>query len=136
MNLTIRTDLEEKAFELKEDDCNKLMHIAASMQREYRNSRDDRPFEDGYKGFLIVKCKACGKIKGFCAKTPMTTFRCSCGEETPLSHMRKAYVTCKCGGHFRYRTNITDEYFDFSCLSCGSPVDMFWNAKKRTFESM
>lgn len=30
-----------------------------------------------YKGFLLIKCESCGKMKGFCAKTPISRYKCN-----------------------------------------------------------
>lgn len=86
-----------------------------------------------YRGFLLIKCKHCGKLKGFCTKTPITEFTCECGEKTALHDLKPAYLKCKCGGQYKYKTNVTDETFDYNCLNCGSPVDMELNSRRNTY---
>ncbi len=142
MKVSIQSETEKIDFDLREEDIRSLYETAARLEsnakRSPRGYKGDRPKynpEAGHKGFMIVRCKSCGKTKGFCAKTPITSFRCHCGEETQLGDMRRAFVTCKCGGNFKYRTNIRDDYFEFNCLNCGSPVDLYWNEKKKAYES-
>lgn len=142
MNVKIQTETEEKEFNLSQGSARKILSIAQRMELTDKESCiDHKPKmkfnpENGHKGFLIIRCQKCGKIKGFCAKNPVTDYRCSCGAETPLGDLRRAEVTCKCGGHYKYRTNIEDKVFDFSCLSCGSPVDLVWNDRKKVYESL
>ena len=88
---------------------------------------------DEYRGFLLIKCEKCGKIKGFCTKTTTSRHRCECGHLTELKDLKRAYLECKCGGHYKYNTNITDDVFDFPCLNCGSPVDMELNKRRNTY---
>lgn len=49
-------------------------------QREQQGEQEP----DEYKGFLMIKCEKCGEIKGFCAKTPISEYRCQCGGKTKL----------------------------------------------------
>ena len=86
-----------------------------------------------YRGFLLIKCEHCGKIRGFCAKTPTTEHRCECGGRTKLHDLKPAYLKCKCGGQYKYKTNITDETFEYNCLNCGSPVDLELNSRRNTY---
>lgn len=93
--------------------------------------RRDEP--QAYKGFLLVKCEECGKIRGFCAKNPATSSRCECGHRTELRDLKPAYLKCKCGSQFKYKTNITDETFDYTCLNCGGPIDVQLNKRRDTY---
>lgn len=86
-----------------------------------------------YKGFLLIKCEHCGKIKGFCAKTPIRDFSCECGGKTELHDLKMAYLHCKCGSNWKYKTNVTEEKFEYNCLNCGSPVDMELNSRRNTY---
>ena len=86
-----------------------------------------------YKGFLLIKCEHCGKLKGFCAKTPITEFTCECGEKTELHDLKVAHLHCKCGSNWKYKTNVTDDTFDYNCLNCGSPVDLELNNRRNTY---
>lgn len=89
-----------------------------------------------YKGFLLIKCKHCGKVKGFCAKTPITEYTCECGGKTELHNLKPAFLNCKCGERYKYKTNITDETFDYNCLNCGSPVDLELNSRRNTYATI
>lgn len=86
-----------------------------------------------YKGFLLVKCERCGKVKGFCAKTPISAFRCECGHRTELRDLAPAHLKCKCGSQFTYNTNFTERQFDYPCLHCGSPIDLELNKRGDTY---
>ena len=99
-------------------------------------SEPEKPEEhepEEYRGFLLIKCKHCGKIKGFCAKTPISEFTCGCGEKTELYSLKPAHLHCKCGSNWKYKTNITDEAFDYNCLNCGSPIDLELNSRRNTY---
>lgn len=99
--------------------------------KETEKAEEHEPEE--YKGFLLIKCKHCGKIKGFCAKTPISEFSCDCGGKTELYDLKPAYIHCKCGSSWKYKTNNTDETFDYNCLNCGSPVDLELNSRRNTY---
>ena len=99
-------------------------------------SEPEKPEEhepEEYRGFLLIKCKHCGKIKGFCAKTPISEFTCGCGGKTELYGLKPAHLHCKCGSNWKYKTNITDETFDYNCLNCGSPIDLELNSRRNTY---
>ena len=94
---------------------------------------------DGYKGFLLIRCRHCGKIKAFCTKVPTTEYFCKeCGRTTPLDRMIPAYVRCeKCGSRYKYRSNIdTGESVSISCLQCSAPIDLEFNKKKGVLQVM
>lgn len=82
-----------------------------------------------YRGFLLIKCPACGKLHGFCTKRPMSTYRCTCGATTDLHDLLPVHLKCKCGSDFTYQTNVTEPTFDYPCLKCGSPVDLELNRR-------
>ncbi len=86
-----------------------------------------------YKGFLMIKCEKCGTVKGFCAKTPISEYKCECGGKTKLHGLKMVHLHCKCGSHFKYKTNIADERFEYNCLTCGSPVDLELNSRRNTY---
>lgn len=83
--------------------------------------------QETYTGFIWARCDSCGKEKGFCAKLPISYHKCECGHKTLLRNLRPAFVRCKCGREFKYKTNIQDQVFTIPCLSCGSPVDLELN---------
>ncbi len=93
-------------------------------------------FQNGgpYRGFLMVRCEKCGKLKAFCAKRETYSFRCDdCGHETPLENLRPMYMKCKCGKEYRYKTNLTDQNVSHACLSCHAPVDMVLNWRETAY---
>lgn len=64
-------------------------------------------------------------------------YRCAtCNGETPLHDLTSAHIRCKCGKHFKYRTNFEEDFFTYSCLSCGAPVDLAYNKKARTYQTV
>lgn len=89
-----------------------------------------------YKGFLLIKCKHCGKVKGFCTKSTIRQHICECGKETELHDLKPMFMDCKCSHKYKYMTNITDERFEYNCLNCGSPVDLELNSRKNTYISI
>lgn len=92
---------------------------------------------EGYKGFLHLKCPECGVEKGLNIKTPITEFTCrECGAAFAVEDLVPLYVNCECGSSFRYRTNKQENMFDMTCLNCGQPVAVSWNAKKGIYETI
>lgn len=89
---------------------------------------------DGYRGFLIIKCRSCGNVHAFFPKQPVKSYNCpQCNSTTELVGMRPAFIHCECGGDFKYRTNIQDKQFTYTCFKCGSPVEMELNGKGNAF---
>lgn len=84
----------------------------------------------GYKGFLLIKCRKCGKLKAFCAKTPIGSYICDCGGTTPIQNLVSATAACECGKIWRYRTNADDQTIEVRCIACGSPIDLVWNDRR------
>lgn len=90
-----------------------------------------------HKGFLLIRCAQCGELRGFCAKRPISSYRCAaCGGETPLHDLMSAHIRCKCGKSFKYRTNIEEDSITYNCLSCGAPVDLAYNKKSRAYQTV
>lgn len=90
----------------------------------------------GYGGYLYMKCSACGKTRGFCAKTRLNHYRGECGAVTRMESMVPLYMRCECGRQARYLTNMTEDEFDITCYDCGAPVAVRWNDKKGQYEPM
>ena len=61
------------------------------------------------------------KTPGICAKTPTTYSKCECGHRTELHDLKPVFLKCKCGSVFKYKTNISEEVFDFPCLKLREP---------------
>lgn len=84
---------------------------------------------ESYKGFLFIRCEACGKEKGYSSKYPLTFHKCDCGHRTDLHDLKPVHLYCKCGSKYKYMTNISDPQFTMNCLSCGAPVDLELNSR-------
>lgn len=100
---------------------------------------EDAPKAEGkrYKGFLLIRCSKCGQVRGFCAREPIAASQCrACNEFTPLDELLPMQVRCKCGSIFRYKTNLTEDSFSYSCLSCGAPVDLAYNKKAGRYQTV
>ena len=89
----------------------------------------------GETGFLLIRCAHCGDIHAFCARQPITVYRCEkCGGHTPLTDMFPLRVTCECGGRYNYRTNLTVKQMDVNCYKCGCPVAVEWSERRGRYE--
>lgn len=120
-----------------------------SVQKPRRKSRNDSLFgegwqnevhkndgqadyglhEEGYKGFLYIKCPICGKEKGFCTKSAITEHKCECGHKTHLEDLKPMYVHCDCGKDFKYFTNLDEDTFNYTCINCGDIVKIRMNTR-------
>ena len=89
-----------------------------------------------WKSFLMIECEHCGKVKGFNSKQEIDTFRCDCGQHTPLGDLVPMTAMCECGKHWRYFTNMTRDNYELNCINCGSPIPVFWNDKKGKYETL
>lgn len=89
-----------------------------------------------YKGFLLIKCENCGKMKGFCAKAPISRYKCDCGGSTKLHNLKMAFLHCKCGSNFKYKTNADTEMIEQTCINCGNPVTMQLNGRRNTYVTL
>lgn len=89
-----------------------------------------------YRGFLQIRCEHCGKIRVYCSNYPVTYHKCECGHKTDLHDLKPLYANCECGQRSYYRTNIEDPILDVNCISCGAPVAVEWNAKKKSYRTI
>lgn len=98
-------------------------------------SGQDKPNEgkQTYKGFLLIRCEKCGRVKAYCAKYPTSAHRCECGHSTELEDLIPVYAVCKCGGEFKYRTNIRDPQITIDCLKCSAPIDLELNKRETAY---
>lgn len=92
---------------------------------------------DGYSGFLHIKCQHCGKEKDYCPSGKIRVHKCKeCGEETVLKGLVRLYTNCECGKRAVYWTNMTEKAFDACCVECGQPVAVEYNKKKNLYETI
>ena len=92
---------------------------------------------DGYSGFLHIKCQHCGKEKTYCSKHGIKYHECkNCGERTELKDLVRLYTNCECGRKAAYWTNMTEKAFDVRCVDCGQPVAVMYNKKKNLYETI
>ena len=90
--------------------------------------------DDGYKGFVLIKCDHCGITRGVSLRQKTKTYRCPCGELTRLHDLMPLYVDCQnCGRHFRYMTNITEDNTEVKCLDCKTPVKIRINTRHTAY---
>lgn len=112
-------------------------------EEEKRNAELETQFESDYsnkgkyKGFLYIKCECCGDTRGLCVKYETDEYKCNkCGGKTKLRGLRRMFLDCECGKHFKYYTNETAEVITANCIECGSPIDMMLNARRTTYISI
>lgn len=92
---------------------------------------------DGYSGFLHIKCQHCGKEKTYCSKHGIKYHECkNCGKRTELKDLVRLYTNCECGRKAAYWTNMTEKAFDVLCVDCGQPVAVMYNKKKNLYETI
>lgn len=125
--------------ESAEEDFEKMLDEFEQKQKEktapppYYAGTADRK----YKGFMYIKCEHCGETRGFCAKQPIDEYRCDeCGGKTKLKDLRRMFLDCECGSHYKYYTNETAEVVTNNCINCGSPVDMMLNSRRTAYVSI
>ena len=98
---------------------------------EFISHSENEP--EQYRGFLLIRCEHCGKIRAYCSNYPVTYHKCECGHKTDLHDLKPLYANCECGQRSYYRTNIEDPILDVNCISCGAPIAVEWNAKKKRY---
>ena len=116
-----------------------LIRVAEEAQHNFQNAMsglanslsENEP--EQYRGFLLIRCEHCGKIRAYCSNYPVTYHKCECGHKTDLHDLKPLYANCECGQRSYYRTNIEDPMIDVNCISCGAPVAVEWNAKKKRY---
>jgi ribosomal protein S27E len=93
--------------------------------------------EEGYKGFLLIRCASCGHERAFYSRFAISWYKCSqCGEKTILGHLRELWTHCECGKRSYYLTNIEDDTAEVNCIDCGAPVACEWNEKKKCYQTI
>lgn len=101
-----------------------VIEVKETRSRPER-AQDDRDEQEGYKGFLRIRCDVCGEIRGFNAKKMIRSSWCPCGEYTPLIDLDKITARCSvCGHTWVYRTNNTEPIDEITCLECSAPITL------------
>lgn len=90
--------------------------------------------ENGYRGFLHIKCDECHKERSFHMKHPIKEYRCECGHTQPLHGLSKIVAKCNCGWELKYYTNQDADAFEMTCPSCREKVLVKWNFRHKRYE--
>ncbi len=104
-----------------------------AISADAEQSAYDKYHEDGYKGFLYIKCPSCEKEKGFNARGKMTHYECSCGHRFELENLKPMYAHYDCGKDFKYHTNMDEDRFTYHCMSCNNILKIKLNARGSAF---
>lgn len=152
--ITIRTEKESITLKLTEEESQrKFWEIVSILQKEGKTlgggithqetseTIQDEPKgqqeDEGYTGFLHIKCPECGETASYCAKKPTREHICrSCGKHIELKELVYLNVDCECGRHSLYKTNRLEKEFDVECINCGTPVAVEWNEKKKLYQTI
>ncbi len=163
MSLLIKADNKQLRLKLTEDEESKLFmkllqtalgfkvfdeselkHTSKPVEQipetfpELTVKTSQEPNESGYKGFMLIQCEHCGKIKGYCIKEKQNQYFCTdCKEITKFKdNMKRLYLNCGCGTTSGYWTNIIADIMDVNCIECGAPVPVKYNDKKNIYETL
>lgn len=146
-NKKMEADIPQKVAEKVYGECVEKIIRADNMAKESAEHQrkamaagagEQQDACKSYKGFLLLRCPKCGEVKAFCSKKEMKGYHCfDCGEDMPfLEPLRTAWVRCKCGMHYSYKTNLDNDYIEANCVNCGAPVTMNWNERRKNYETM
>ena len=88
-------------------------------------------------GFLHIKCPVCGRAKSFFTKQELAEFHCRCGKEMILpERLLRVHASCDCCERdVLCLTNRTEPAFTVRCFYCDAPVEVYYNERKRCYES-
>lgn len=91
--------------------------------------------EPSYRGFLLIRCEACGKVCAYNARKETREFTCrDCGHVTPLRDMAVAELRCPdCKKSWVYKTNLTDAEVFSGCVACGADMRSRWSTKLKRY---
>nr|WP_326185396.1 hypothetical protein [uncultured Oscillibacter sp.] len=91
--------------------------------------------EPGYRGFLLIRCEACGKVYAYNAREETQEFACrDCGHVTPLRDIAVAELRCPdCKKSWVYKTNLTDAEVFCGCIACGADMRSQWSTKLKRY---
>lgn len=99
--------------------------------------KPEEKIEKKYKGFLLIECEHCHKVRAFCSKYELGYYTCKCGRHTPFKEpLVKVDMKCECGKHYTYYTNRKETAFDINCLECGSPVAVKYNEHEKCYQTI
>lgn len=129
-----RTTTPELEGEVAEEQVDEKTPAGSDATRE-EPPAERTTFETGWRGFLILTCKACGKDYVINAKEPMKETDCkACGHVTALEEMAPVEMYCPdCGRTWRYKTNSERAEVSDRCIQCGEPMVSEWNSKLRRY---
>ena len=98
---------------------------------------EDEKENEGYTGFMKIRCSKCGKERTFCSRSPLMYFKCmECGTKTELAGLAKLYADCRCGRNSYYFTNIEDAEIDVKCIDCGTAIKTEWDVAKKCYRTV
>lgn len=121
----------------KEDHCETLKRNIPTMQATTAEGKTEAEVRQGYKGFLLIKCTTCGRIHAFNSRAVTSRYQCrDCNRVMDLENLVPLQADCECGQKSRYRTNIEEPMLDVTCIACGNPVTVEWNAKKKYYQTV
>lgn len=91
--------------------------------------------EQGYRGFLLVRCGGCGRVYAYNARDGVTESACrECGYVTPLQMLAQANFECpSCGAKWNYKTNLVEKDATCRCIKCGAEMRARWHKKLRKY---
>lgn len=109
-------------------------------KREEWPNADEEPSVREVKGFMLIKCSACGDARSFFLKDYTTTCNCAaCGAEIPLDGnlLKPVYAKCPaCENALKYKTNFTGDRLTLACKRCGGPIDCELNGKRNAYTTI
>ena len=135
MRLWLSSDQRQEPYDMGPEHVDKMFDIAEKYQTE--DSADAQESvgvvpekAQEYTGFLCLECAKCHTISTFCAKKPLSEYRCKeCGGRTRLGVLKQMHMRCTCGKDWTYRTNLTASEHTLMCLECGRKVTMRINQR-------
>ena len=106
----------------------------APPERSATNYAEGAVGQNGYRGFLHIKCERCHKEKSFHIKWPLDQHRCECGHTTNLQDLSEIVGECACGWKMKYHTNQSADSFELQCPSCGEKSLVKWSFRNSRYE--
>jgi len=105
-----------------------------STQEDNSEMKPEPTMRNGVKGFILLRCQACGNTFKLFQREPKKRVFCKCGHcvdlAVPLAHFQ---CTCaKCGKQSWGKTNIEEASIEVRC-SCGNPITLNWYPEDRQY---